>query len=127
MQLTIESLASFDIDASQIHSEYFVPSEESSTIPLPQTNKEFLLHYYEQSNLLEVKPGMTILETALEDRIPVSYSCKNGTCGMCIGKQTAGKIYMRKNFALTEEQLKEGFVLLCQSFPIDDDVTVSVG
>lgn len=126
LQLAMDSLASLNVNASQIHFEYFITPQNDSPISLPDTPKEVLFHYYEQSNLLEVKPGTTILAAALEEKMPINYSCKNGTCGLCIGKQTTGKIHMRKNLALTEEQVNEGYVLLCQSHPIDDYVTVTV-
>jgi ferredoxin-NADP reductase len=127
ISLSEEVLGSLQIPSIQIHKEHFIPPDEEKTVAdLPQSVKEVLLHYYEQSNLLEVQPGKTILETALEDRIPLSHSCKNGTCGKCAAKQTGGKLHMRNNYALTDDHIKQGFVLLCQSHPLDDEVTVII-
>jgi hypothetical protein len=33
---------------------------------------------------------------------------------------------MRNNYALTDDHIKQGFVLLCQSHPLDDDVTIII-
>jgi ring-1,2-phenylacetyl-CoA epoxidase subunit PaaE len=127
IKLSKEALESLEIPSAQIHTEYFSPAdEENAVIELPQTTKEVLLHYYEQTNLLEVHPGKSILEKALEDKIPLSYSCKNGTCGKCTAKQTAGKVHMMKNYALTEDEVKKGFILLCQSHPLDDEVIITI-
>jgi ferredoxin-NADP reductase len=125
--LSKEVLESLEIPASQIHTEHFLPVEEENiSLELPQTAKEVLLHCYEQTNLLEVQPGKTILEAALEDRVALSYSCKNGTCGKCAAKLGGGKVHMMKNYALTGEEVKQGFVLLCQSLPLDDEVIITV-
>jgi ferredoxin-NADP reductase len=125
--LSEEVLDSLQIPSAQIHTEHFIPPDAEKTVAdLPQSVKEVLLHYYEQTNLLEVQPGKSILETALEDRIPLSYSCKNGTCGKCAAKQTAGKLHMGSNYALTDDHIKQGYVLLCQSHPLDDEVTIII-
>lgn len=127
INLSEEVLGSLQIPSSQIHLEHFIPPDDEKKIAdLPQSVKEVLLYYYEQTNLLEVQPGKTILETALEDRIPLSYSCKNGTCGKCAAKQTGGTLHMRNNYALTDDHLKQGFILLCQSHPLDDEVTIII-
>ncbi|MEI6945689.1 ferredoxin--NADP reductase [Paraflavisolibacter sp. H34] len=127
MKLATEVLHFLEVPAGHIHQEDFAPAaEEPVAIALPRVPKEVLLHYYEQSNLLEVQSGKTILEAALEDRVPLGYSCKNGTCGRCAARQTAGRVHMRKNNALTEEEVNGGFILLCQSHPLDDAVEVII-
>ncbi|HEU0065239.1 MAG TPA: iron-sulfur cluster-binding domain-containing protein [Flavisolibacter sp.] len=127
IKLSKEALESLEIPADKIHTEYFSPTDEENVVfELPQTTKEVLINYYDQTNLLEVQPGKTILETALEDKIPLNYSCKNGTCGKCVAKQTAGKVHMAKNYALTEDEVNQGFVLLCQSHPLNDEVIITI-
>jgi ring-1,2-phenylacetyl-CoA epoxidase subunit PaaE len=34
---------------------------------------------------------------------------------------------MIRNYALTENELAQGAVLLCQSYPLSDDVTIEIG
>jgi ring-1,2-phenylacetyl-CoA epoxidase subunit PaaE len=127
MNLAQEVLESIDIDAEKIHTEFFAPSEdEQPAVQLPQTPKEVLIHFFEQTNLLDVQPGKSILEAALEEKIPLRYSCKNGTCGSCVARHTAGNLHTIKNYALTDEEVRNGFVLLCQSYPLDDEVVVTI-
>ncbi|MBS1777931.1 MAG: 2Fe-2S iron-sulfur cluster binding domain-containing protein [Bacteroidetes bacterium] len=121
IQNTLEGLG---VTKEYTHREYFYKSPEQNDMILPDTMLEVLLHHNEQTNLLEVLPGETILDSALRDRIPVRYSCKGGTCGVCIAKRTDGMLVMRSNYALTEAQVNDGYVLLCQSHPIDNAVTV---
>lgn len=128
IDLTEQVIVDLKIPSDQLYKEYFLPPNETGNeIPLPDNTQEVLLHFYEQTNLLEVVPGKTILEAALQDRIPINYSCKNGTCGTCIGKLTSGKVHMAKNFALHKVHLEQGFILLCQSHPLDNEVTVEIG
>jgi ring-1,2-phenylacetyl-CoA epoxidase subunit PaaE len=114
------------VPSQQLRKEYFRPLDIEQEIQLPDISNEVLLHFFERSNLLEVAPGKSILDTALEEGIPVFYSCKNGTCGRCAGKLLCGKVHMKANYALREELLQEGYILLCQSFPLDSEVTVAV-
>ncbi len=127
INLSKEVLESLEIAAAQIHTEYFLPSnDQNTTIELPQTTKEILLQYYDHTKTLEVQPGKSILEAALDDSIPLNHSCKSGTCGKCAAKQRAGKLHMMKNYALTDEELEQGYVLLCESHPLDDEVIITI-
>lgn len=128
IELTEQVIADLNIPSDHLYKEYFLPpNEKANEVRLPDNMQEVLLHFYEQTNLLEVQPGKTILEAAIQDRVPINYSCKNGTCGTCIGKLTSGKVHMANNFALHKEHLKQGFILLCQSHPLDNEVTVEIG
>ena len=127
LQLAAEVIHSLEIPHDQFHEEYFQPKAEEKTVSLPQIIQEVLLHHGEQTNLLEVAPGKTILETALQDHMQVPYSCKNGTCGICVAKLLDGNVHMRQNYILPQQQLDEGYILLCQSHPLDNRVTVETG
>lgn len=115
-----------NMGVQQLHKEYFRPAAVQQEVTLPDISSEVLLHFFERSNLLEVAPGKSILDTALEEGIPLLYSCRNGTCGRCAGKLLNGKVHMNANYALREELLQAGYILLCQSFPLDNEVTVAV-
>ncbi|MEC5143017.1 iron-sulfur cluster-binding domain-containing protein [Chitinophaga sp. 212800010-3] len=127
MKMHHEMLETWQVPASNIFMEWFSPEPIKEDEVLPQTPQEVLLHFYEQSNLLDVSVGKTILEAALEDKIPLPYSCKGGTCGICTAKLTAGKVKMRNNYALRPSDIDDGMILLCQSFPLTADVTVEIG
>ena len=122
-----ESLATLAVPSENVFVEKFKPDDDPVTVELPQQMHEVMLHFYEQSNLLEVQPGDNILTAALQDRIPLPYSCKNGTCGKCMARVTAGKVIMKQNYVLREEELDAGLILLCQSYPLNDEVTVEIG
>jgi ring-1,2-phenylacetyl-CoA epoxidase subunit PaaE len=57
----------------------------------------------------------SILEIAAENGLELPYSCKKGICSTCVGQLVEGEIRMKKNLALTEEEVGEGYILCCQS------------
>ena len=127
ISVTEETIASLQIDSDKIHREYFQPPDVTApSVEIPESSLEVLLHVQEQTNLIIVNPGTSILESALEDKIEVPYSCKSGTCGRCAAKLLSGKVHMYHNYALTNDQLSQGYVLLCQSTPLDDTVEIEV-
>ncbi len=126
IEMSVNSLENLGVSNSQINKEYFFITEPADLPVLPDTVSDVLLHFREQSNLLSVAPEKTILDMALEDYIGISYSCKNGSCGKCVGKLLQGKIYMKRNHALSQEQVAQGLILLCQSYPTNNDVTIEV-
>lgn len=68
--------------------------------------------------------GDTILETAKKMGIDPPFSCQGGVCTTCMCKVTEGKVKMDMNYALTDQEIEEGFALTCQSHPITETVVI---
>ena len=126
MKMYHELLKTMPVPAEQIFMEWFAPEAVSEPVSLPLEPQEVLLHFFEQTNLLDVQAGQTILAAAREDKIPLPYSCNAGTCGKCTAKLTSGKVKMLNNYSLRQDDVDAGMILLCQSYPLDNDVTVEV-
>ncbi|MFL2599237.1 MAG: 2Fe-2S iron-sulfur cluster-binding protein, partial [Flavobacteriaceae bacterium] len=47
-----------------------------------------------------------------------------GVCSSCIAKLKKGKIEMLENQILTDEEIKDGLVLTCQSIPASDNIII---
>lgn len=65
-----------------------------------------------------------ILTAALENGLDAPYSCQSGLCTACMAKCKTGEVKMEFDDALTEDQIKEGYVLTCIGYPMSDDVTI---
>ena len=79
-----------------------------------------------RSSTVSVDPGgPSLLDYARSVRSEVPFACKGGMCATCKAKVTEGEVTMDKNYALTDEELAEGFVLTCQSHPTHTDVTIN--
>ncbi len=79
-----------------------------------------------RSSTVPVDPGgPSLLDYARSVRSEAPFACKGGMCATCKAKVTEGEVTMDKNYALTDEELAEGFVLTCQSHPVDTDVSLT--
>jgi len=65
-----------------------------------------------------------ILDGAAATRSDLPFACKGGVCGTCRARVTTGEVDMRRNYALSADEVERGFVLTCQSRPVSAAVTV---
>ncbi len=139
MHLYQEVLLGLHIPPEQIHTEYFAPAQEKNPGMVHDGfSKDVIVNYfqdnyindevqtYECTLLIEVKAGQTLLDAMEECDIKVPSSCKNGTCGTCWAIKTDGEVRMVNNHALTEQDVTKGIILLCQTYPMDQKVTISL-
>jgi ring-1,2-phenylacetyl-CoA epoxidase subunit PaaE len=68
----------------------------------------------------EVAWPVTILEAALNQGIPLPYSCRGGRCSTCVARCLSGKVKMSINEVLTEKDLEDGLVLTCVGYAETD-------
>jgi len=97
-----------------------------SIIPKPPDTKahKVVIHINGKTHKLDVQFPLSITKTAKRDHIELPYSCEAGRCGSCIATCTKGKIWMAYNEVLTDLEVKNGRILTCQAFPINDDVVI---
>lgn len=70
----------------------------------------------------EASADQTVLEAALAAGLLLPYGCRDGACGTCKGRVLGGTFDHGKasDSALTEQERKDGFALLCQARPSSD-------
>jgi ring-1,2-phenylacetyl-CoA epoxidase subunit PaaE len=111
----IEDLTYLGIAKDKIHRELFLikaQTQDSASLKAQVSAKVFDKEYQ-----FETQEGKTILQSALHQNIPLSFSCQSGLCGMCKMKCTHGSVIMKNNQVLTEKDLNDGYILTCQSLP----------
>jgi ring-1,2-phenylacetyl-CoA epoxidase subunit PaaE len=69
--------------------------------------------------------GAPVLDAALEAGADVPYACKGAVCCTCKAKVISGEVKLDLNYALSEEELRNGFILTCQAHPISEEVVIS--
>jgi len=68
--------------------------------------------------------GEVLLDSMLDADLDPAFQCQDGHCGTCMVLLKSGEVKMRKNNVLSARDLERGYVLLCQSEPLTDDVSV---
>ena len=66
----------------------------------------------------------SILDIALDHDPDLPYGCQNGSCGSCQAKIVAGTVEMEVNYALSQSEIDDGLVLVCQSRPTSNQVEI---
>ena len=89
----------------------FKKTEATYKVSVPKLSVEF-----------DAPSDVTILEHALMQGIAFPHNCRVGTCGTCKAKLVSGKVYelCDKAYILSGEELRENYVLACQSMPRSD-------
>jgi ring-1,2-phenylacetyl-CoA epoxidase subunit PaaE len=67
----------------------------------------------------------SILDSVHAAGLPAPYACKGGVCTTCRAKVLAGKVTMKKNYGLTQQEIDQGYVLTCQAVPTSESVLIS--
>ena len=75
---------------------------------------------------VDVDARRPLLETLREQGVDLPYGCKYGGCISCAAKLIAGEVDQRRQVALNNRQIADGYVILCVARP-KGDVTLEVG
>jgi ferredoxin-NADP reductase/sterol desaturase/sphingolipid hydroxylase (fatty acid hydroxylase superfamily) len=118
----IEILIYLGVEKDRIHRELFLI--QTQTQENSSQKSQIDAKVFDQSYKFETEEGKTILQSALDQNIPLPFSCQSGLCGMCKMKCTEGKVRMKSNQVLSEKDLIDGYILTCQSLPQTQKISI---
>jgi ferredoxin len=67
-----------------------------------------------------------LLDNLREQGVDLPYGCRYGGCITCAAKLTAGNVDQRRQVALNNRQINDGYVILCVA-RAKSDITLEVG
>jgi ring-1,2-phenylacetyl-CoA epoxidase subunit PaaE len=117
---------------AQIHKEHFFSAHDTAANEADEEEggslKEQMvtIQYEGEDYQVLVKPHETILEAALREDIDLPYSCQAGMCTACMGKCLSGKVQMDEEDGLTDNEIKQGYILTCVAHPATSGVVIEI-
>lgn len=69
--------------------------------------------------------GPSVLDTAVAADMDVPFACKGAVCCTCKAKIMEGNATMTMNYALSDEEVNDGYILTCQAHPASERLVIS--
>ncbi|MGZ3757049.1 MAG: 2Fe-2S iron-sulfur cluster-binding protein [Mucilaginibacter sp.] len=127
MRMIRLTLLYMGVEAAQIRKENFVlETVQVSPTPINYPPQQIRIRFKNEVHDLIVAENQSILQAALQNNIPLPYSCRAGICSACMAKCGSGKVTMAVNDVLTDNDLALGWVLTCTGHPVGDGVVIEV-
>ncbi|MEZ4688289.1 MAG: ferredoxin--NADP reductase [Bacteroidia bacterium] len=130
------------VNFHDVHREYYsapAPTEEEAAASLGEDEDDGTIEGYElksqrvtlrlngKEHVLNVASDKHILDAAIAADLDPPFACQSGICTTCRAYLHKGVVAMDESEGLSEEELRQGFVLTCQSHPLTEDVVVDFG
>jgi ring-1,2-phenylacetyl-CoA epoxidase subunit PaaE len=128
MDNVVAALKELKIDESIVHIEYFsTPVTAEPVKPSADVAKgaTATIIIDGDEHVIELQENEAILEAALRVGLDAPYACQGGSCCTCRALLQEGKVEMAVNYALSASEVKQGFILTCQSRPTTPTVVVN--
>lgn len=126
MRMVRLTLLYMGIEPAQIRRENFViDTVKVSPGAITYPPGKVRIHFKGGIHDMLVGENQSILQAALQNKLPLPNSCRAGMCSACMARCKSGKVVMAENDVLTDKDLSEGWVLTCTGHPVGDEVVIS--
>ncbi|WP_197168118.1 FAD-binding oxidoreductase [Neorhodopirellula pilleata] len=78
------------------------------------------------ARMVEIDSSTTVLEAAEQVGVTLPWECRSGICGQCKVRCASGRVRMVSRDAITKSEESEGFILACQSHPVDESIVIEI-
>ena len=98
----------------------FVTSSDSKDLTSKVT-----IYEQKKKHTIDMSRDKTILQAAMAENIMLPYSCRSGMCSSCRARCVSGEVKMIDGHLLSDEEVSNGEILTCVSFPVSNNVSIS--
>ena len=127
MRTAEDTLKSLGIDEKNIHAEWFVSESSTKTTGTVGNGKGAYATVTMNGKKIELtlEPNESILDGLLRIDEDPPYSCMSGACSTCVCKIVNGDAEMERCLALSDDEVKNGYLLSCSAVPTTDTIEVN--
>ena len=79
-----------------------------------------------ENAIFKVEANRPLLDSLRDQGVDLPYGCKYGGCITCAAKLISGKVDQRRQVALNNRQINDGYIILCVARP-KSDCTLQIG
>ena len=114
--LKAEGIAKADLFRESFFSDALAAYQLVHSQDVPQGPIKVEIRLDGKVHQVDVPSTDTILEAALKAGIHMPYSCQSGLCTACMGRCLQGAVEMAEMDGLSDDEVNEGYVLLCVGY-----------
>jgi ring-1,2-phenylacetyl-CoA epoxidase subunit PaaE len=129
MDMVKSSLTELGVEKSKIKSEAFTTAYSGHTnlVVADKVVAAVKLSYNSNEYDFNVFENEVILDAAIRQNIKIPFSCRSGMCGTCVANCTSGMVKMNESqLFLSQAEIDNAKVLLCQSHPQSKNLTIKI-
>lgn len=125
MRTAEDTLKVLGVGEKNIHIEWFVVEDKKPSATSNSSGAKAIVTMSGKKIELMLQPNETILDGLLRIDEDPPYSCMSGACSTCTCKVISGTVEMDRCLALSDDEVKKGYVLSCTAIPTTDEVEVN--
>ncbi len=125
MRTAEDTLKGMGIDEKNIHIEWFVSEDDKDNSKQIEGNgAKATVKMNGKKIELKLLPNESILDGLLRIDEDPPYSCMSGACSTCVCKLVSGNAEMERCLALSDDEVKNGYLLSCSAIPTTEEIEV---
>jgi ring-1,2-phenylacetyl-CoA epoxidase subunit PaaE len=125
MRTAEDTLKGMGVEEKNIHVEWFLPEEDlNKTSSIEGSGAKATVKMNGKKIELNLLPNESILDGLLRIDEDPPYSCMSGACSTCVCKLISGKAEMERCLALSDDEVKNGYLLSCSAIPTTEEIEV---
>lgn len=128
MENVEKSLKSCNIEENRIHIEYFSSPDAPAAKVAEKTDAGKTMATVildKETHEIELQGAETILDAAMRIGLDPPYACQGGSCCTCRALLEDGEVKMAATYGLSSSEIKDRYILTCQSTATTNKVTVN--